>query len=40
MDVQELIDILEKIEDKTKEIIDAESGGSIDVVESDNCVYI
>lgn len=41
MNVQELIDRLEQVEDKTKEVIDSEYGGSInDIFEFDTCVYI
>lgn len=40
MTVQELIDRLEQIENKTKKVIDAEYGGSINMVESDDCVYL
>ena len=41
MTVQELIDRLEQIEDKTKEVKDGEYGDSInDIFEFDTCIYV
>lgn len=41
MIVQELIDKLEQIEDKTKEVKDGEYGDTIEeIFEFDHCVYI
>ena len=41
MTVQELIDRLEQIKDKTKEVKDSEYGDAIeDVFEFDDCVYL
>lgn len=40
MTVQELIDRLEQIEDKTKEVKEGEYGYSIEgVIEFDTCIY-